>query len=108
MSENEEVQTKEDDAIELIYEDQEEKIEQDTIRKLENREEQKKEVEYIKLKEWEEKFKQEQELKEQDELRSEQKFKERELRKKEIYNNQDLEVSTSTLENLKMDKTSQN
>ena len=39
MSENEVNQTKEDDAIELIYGDQEEKIEQDTIRKLENREE---------------------------------------------------------------------
>ena len=51
---------------------------------------------------------QEKKLKEQEELRREQKFKEREFRKKEIYNNEDLEVSTSTLESFKIDKTSQN
>ena len=39
MSEEEVVQAKEDDAIEMIYDDQEIQIEQDTIRKLENREE---------------------------------------------------------------------
>ncbi|MDA9647454.1 hypothetical protein N9T17_02015 [Candidatus Pelagibacter sp.] len=60
------------------------------------------------MKEWEEKFEQEQKLKEQEQLRNDQKIKERELRKKEIYNIEDLEVSTSTLENLKIDKTSQN
>ena len=60
------------------------------------------------MKEWEEKFEQEQKLKLQEELIREQKFKERELSKKEAYNNQDSEVTTSALENFKIDKTSQN
>ena len=60
------------------------------------------------MKEWEEKFDQEQKLKLQEELIKEQKFKEREFAKKEIDNNQDSEVTTSTLENFKIDKTSQN
>ena len=60
------------------------------------------------MKEWEEKFEQEQKLKLQEELIREQKFKERELSKKEDNNNQDSEVSTSALENFKIDKTSQN
>ena len=75
---------------------------------MKEQEDQKKEVEYIKLNEWQEKFEQEQKLKEQEELRREQKFKEREFRKKEINNNQDLEASTSILENFKTDKSSQN
>ena len=75
---------------------------------MREQEEQKKKIENIKLKEWEEKFDQEQKLKEQEELRKEQKLREREFGEKEIYNNEDLEVSTSTLENFKIDKTSQN
>ena len=39
MSEEEIVQAKDDDAIEMIYEDQEKQLEKDTIKKLENREE---------------------------------------------------------------------
>ncbi len=38
----------------------------------------------------------------------EQKFKERELLTKEAYDDQDSGVSTSALENFKIDKTSQN
>ena len=49
-----------------------------------------------------------QKLKLQEELIKEQKFKEREFAKKEIDNNQDSEVTTSALENFKIDKTSQN
>ena len=63
------------------------------------------------MKEWEEKFSQEQKLKEQEQLRKDQKFKEieqEEMRKREILINQELEVSTSTLENFKIDKSSQN
>ena len=75
---------------------------------MREQEEQKKEIENIKLKEWEEKFDQEQKLKLQEELLKEQKFKEREFAKKEIYSNQDSEVSASTLEDFKIDKTYQN
>ena len=60
------------------------------------------------MKEWEEKFEQEQKLKLQEELIREQKFKERELSKKEGYDDQDSGVSSSALENFKIDKTSQN
>ena len=60
------------------------------------------------MKEWEEKFEQEQKLKLQEELIREQKFKERELSTKEANDDQDSEISTSTLENFKIDKTSQN
>ena len=59
-------------------------------------------------KEKEEKFEHEQKLKLQEELIREQKFKERELSTKEGYDDQDSGVSTSTLENFKIDKTSQN
>jgi len=59
------------------------------------------------LKEWEEKFEQEQKLKLQEELIREQKFKEKELSTKEGYDDQD-SVSTSALENFKIDKSSQN
>ena len=58
--------------------------------------------------EWEEKFEQEQKLKLQEELIREQKFKERELLTKEGYDDQDSGVSSSALENFKIDKTSQN
>ena len=75
---------------------------------MKEKEEQKRNIENIRLKEWEEKFEQEQKLKEQEELRKEQKLKEKEFGEKETYSNQDLEVSTSTLENFKIDKTSQN
>jgi hypothetical protein len=75
---------------------------------MKEQEEQKKEIENIKLKEWEEKFDQEQKLKLQEELIKELKFKEREFAKKEIDSNQDSEVSASTLEDFKIDKTYQN
>ena len=75
---------------------------------MKEQEEQKNKIENIRLKEWEGKFEQEQKLKEQTELRREQKLKEREFGKKEIYKKQDLEVSTSTLENFDIDKSSQN
>ena len=47
----------------------------------------------------------EQKLKEQEELRREERLKERELGKRETYTNKDVEISTSTLENFKIDKT---
>ena len=75
---------------------------------MKEQEEQKSKIENIRLKEWEEKFEQEQKLKEQEELRREEKLKIRELGKKELYNNDDLEIPTSTLEDFKIDKTSKN
>ena len=63
---------------------------------------------YNELKEWEEKFEREQKLKLKEELIREQKFKERELSTKEAYDDQDAGVSISSLENFKIDKTSQN
>ena len=66
-------------------------------------------LEEQKLKEWEEKFDREQKLKEQEEIRREQRFKEKELERLKLEEDENLKSSkSSALENFDIDKSSEN
>ena len=72
-------------------------------------EDRKKKLEYIRIQEWEEKFDHEQKLKEQAEIRREQKLKEKELLRLKSNEDKNLDnPALPSLENFKVDKTSEN
>ena len=69
-----------------------------------------KELEYIKIKEWEEKFDRDQKLKEQEEIRREQRLMQKELEKREKFENLENKTSdpVSGLEKFNIDKSKEN
>ena len=77
---------------------------------MKEEEDRQKEAEFIKIKEWEEKFDRERKQKEQEEIRREQRLIQKEIEKRERFEEIDknLKSSSSGLENFNIDKSKEN